>query len=439
MEKLLDLNWPILLDSGHPTEAGRYDILAAAPAIKLVTRGLITYISRGDRVETANDDPLLLLHRLLGPRGEKSDEFPFFGGALGYFGYDLGKRYEPINPHAIADLKLPMVAIGIYDWAIVTDHVAQTTHLVSPLRFSQTTEQLRMVLAKLTTETSDIIHTAKFHLQSAFQSNFTREEYGQAITRILQHIHAGDCYQVNLAQRFKAPAIGSPWAAYQRLRQANPGAYSGFMSMPFGSVASCSPECFLHVVDRQVTTKPIKGTRPRLDDSDADALQATALFNSEKDRAENLMIVDLMRNDLGRSCIPGSIKVDTLFGLEKFKNVHHLVSTISGQLRPKRHVLDLVRDCFPGGSVIGAPKISAMQLIETLEPHQRSFYCGSLGFIDYSGDAHLNIAIRSMLFTHHYVYCYGGGGIVADSDWESEYQETLDKVGGMLAVLEETS
>jgi para-aminobenzoate synthetase component 1 len=277
-----------------------------------------------------------------------------------------------------------------------------------------------------------------FSLSSAFIADLQPNEYQDAIARIQRYIQAGDCYQVNFAQRFQAIYSGDPWQAFRLLRDACPTPFAGFMTMEEGAIASVSPERFLRVSDRTVETRPIKGTRPRNLDPESDLAQADALMASTKDRAENLMIVDLLRNDLGRSCEIGSVRVPELFCLETYPNVHHLVSSVTGRLDPSKDALDLLSGAFPGGSITGAPKIRAMEIIDELEPTRRSIYCGSLVYLDVRGEMDSSIAIRTLLFRKDGVYCWGGGGIVADSAWQAEYQETLDKVSVLLRTLETT-
>jgi para-aminobenzoate synthetase component 1 len=266
-------------------------------------------------------------------------------------------------------------------------------------------------------------------------SNFSQEAYRQAFERIQHYIQEGDCYQVNLAQRFATEASGDAWLAYRRLRQINPAPFSAYLNLPYAQILSSSPERFLEVRGGRVETRPIKGTRPRLRDPQADIAQAAELGASAKDRAENLMIVDLLRNDLGKVCIPGSVETTRLFQVESFVNVHHLVSTVTGELAPGLDALDLLRAAFPGGSISGAPKLRAMEIIEELEPNRRGVYCGSVGYIGYNGDMDTNIAIRTVVVANNQARFWAGGGIVADSEWRSEYQECLDKAAPMLELL----
>ena len=276
-----------------------------------------------------------------------------------------------------------------------------------------------------------------FSLKHPMQPDISAEFYQHALQKIQHYIQAGDCYQVNYTQRFSAPCEGDPWAAYCALRDACPTPFSGFVSLPEDTaILSLSPERFVHVSQNQVETRPIKGTRPRGHNPAEDAANAAELLASTKDRAENLMIVDLLRNDLGRTCRTGSVSVPQLIALESYPNVHHLVSSVVGELAPGKDALDLIGDSFPGGSITGAPKIRAMQIIDELEPTRRSIYCGSLLYLDVRGEMDSSIAIRSLLVKDGRVNCWGGGGIVADSDWHDEYQESITKVKVLLDTLQ---
>jgi para-aminobenzoate synthetase component 1 len=273
-------------------------------------------------------------------------------------------------------------------------------------------------------------------VQGRVSSNFTRHSYECAYAQVQSYLQAGDCYQINLAQRFSAKATGDAFSAYLQLRQLSPAPYSAFLNLPDVQILCASPERFLNVQNGTVETKPIKGTRPRSSDNATDQQLADELALHPKDRAENLMIVDLLRNDLSKSCIPGSVRVPKLFEVESYANVHHLVSTIQCRLDVDRDALDVLRDCFPGGSITGAPKHRAMQIIEQLEPNRRGVYCGAIGYIGFDGNMDTNIVIRTLVYSGGEIRCWAGGGIVADSEAAAEYQETLDKASAMLKLLQ---
>ncbi|MDF1653580.1 MAG: aminodeoxychorismate synthase component I [Coxiellaceae bacterium] len=411
LQHLLDQDWPIALDS---TGLGRFDIISANPKQKITS---------------ANWSQLQLA--LNQPSAIDSNQLPFCGGALGYFGYDANLHNNPITQRIAEDITTPTMAVGIYEWAIITDHQQHTTVYVN-----QHDDQDHWLW--LQHKLSQPVNTNAFALLKPFRANQSAASYQSAFEKIKHYITAGDCYQVNLAQRFSAPYQGDAFNAYQLLRQHNPAPFSAFMRVEQGDVISCSPERFIQCHHGQVETKPIKGTRPRHADPERDTQLANELIHSEKDRAENLMIVDLLRNDLGKSCQVGSVEVPTLFALESYPAVHHLVSTVTGKLDPKLTTVDLLQRAFPGGSITGAPKIRAMQIIEELEHYRRSIYCGSLGYISYDGNMDTNIAIRSCVASQQHMYCWAGGGIVADSTVEAEYQETLDKISRITATLNET-
>jgi para-aminobenzoate synthetase component 1 len=428
----------VLLDSGgHHLTQSRYDIIAAEPHTTLVTRGNLTEI-RGDAIELSRDDPLALLRRVLASDPASACDLPFAGGALGYFSYDLGRRFERLPVLAQIDEKMPEMAVGLYDWAVVVDHLDKRSWLVSHGRQSDTRARWDELVVRFSTPPVERARVP-FRINLPVASNLSREQYAAAYRRVIDYVHAGDCYQVNLAQRFAAPASGDPWLAYQALRVLSPAPYAAYLNTPQGQILSGSPERFLKVDGRNVETRPIKGTRPRAGHPRVDAELATQLKASEKDRAENVMIVDLLRNDLSKNCEPGSVRVPKLFEVESFATVHHLVSTVTGTLRQERDALDLLRGCFPGGSITGAPKVRAMQIIEELEPHRRGVYCGAIGYIGHDGNMDLNIAIRTLVYSGGAIRFWAGGGIVADSRFEDEYQETFDKAAAMLKLLQQTA
>lgn len=411
---LSDLPWAAWLDSGG---MGRFDILTAAPA-------------RTMQFDHTHPDPFGALRTALGAPLPPWADIPFAGGALGYWGYDLAQSQAPHK--AESQPSPPDMAVGIYDWAVVVDHQQQRARLVSRLRFAETASQLPAILARL--RNPPPLPSSTFQVQGEVRSNFTHESYAAAFARIQHYLHAGDCYQINLAQRFSAPATGDAFGAYFSLRQRSPAPYSAFLSFPDVQILCASPERFLQVNAGKVETKPIKGTRPRGVTPLQDQQLHDELRNHPKDRAENVMIVDLLRNDLSQSCT--TVRVPKLFEIESFAHVHHLVSTVTGDLREGCDALDVLRDCFPGGSITGAPKQRAMQIIAELEPHRRGVYCGAIGYVGFDGNMDSNIVIRTLVYHQGEIACWAGGGIVADSDVEAEYQETLDKARAMLDLLQ---
>lgn len=454
---LRQLPCPAFLDSSdYGGEFGRFDILCADPSHSLISNDHQTRLQlRDGSSQPLTQPPFEALQQLLLEQGfnggSTTGELPFCGGALGYFGYDLGRCYAPLANQAQDDIKLPQMQVGIYHWAIIVDHLRQQTTLAS---HGLNTQQLQVIVDTLTdsattvdTGTCSNAIKAPFKLTNRFHSNLSPAQYRERFEQVINYIHAGDCYQINLAQRFSSRYQGDPWTAYQQLRNQTRTPFSAYLESDDGCLLSLSPERFLQVCDGKVETRPIKGTRPRHPDPEQDGKLKQQLQDSTKDRAENLMIVDLLRNDLGRTCRTGSVKVPELFKIESYANVHHLVTSITGQLTQPIDAIRLLRDSFPGGSITGAPKIRAMQIIEELEPHRRSAYCGSIGYIGFNGRMDSNICIRTLVATKEAtddpatpakgeLHCWAGGGIVADSDCESEYQETFDKVNNLLECLE---
>ncbi|RAT14315.1 MULTISPECIES: aminodeoxychorismate synthase component 1 [Lonsdalea] len=422
--------WAMLLHSGTAEHThNRFDILVADPRVTLQTRGDTTEITEDGKVRVSPADPFELLQQQverLGLAAAPSPDLPFQGGALGLFGYDLGRRVERLPSRAAQDIDIPDMAVGLYDWALVADH---HQHRLTLITRGDPAPRLAWLKAQRNTSND------AFTLTSEWQANMSREEYGAKFRQVQDYLHAGDCYQVNLSQRFQARYAGSEWQAFLRLSASNRAPFSAFIRLPHNTVISVSPERFLWLNDRHIQTRPIKGTLPRLPDAADDARQAERLAESTKDRAENLMIVDLLRNDIGRVALPGSVSVPELFVVEPFPAVHHLVSTIEAQLPVELHAADLLRACFPGGSITGAPKVRAMEIIEELEPQRRTAYCGSIGYLSVCGTMDTNITIRTLVTDRGSIYCWAGGGIVADSEEQAEYQETFDKVGRILPLL----
>lgn len=330
--------------------------------------------------------------------------------AVGFLGYEAHRYLENSPVTAADDIGLPDYWLGLYDKAVVFDNHPTASHPVS--------------------------HTRK-QAKSALTSSFSKPEYLEAVRRVKEYIAAGDVYQVNLSQRFSVPMEIDPWDMYLLLRERNPAPYAAYINAGDFQIISSSPERFLTLdpISRMVETRPIKGTRPRSEDPIEDVRLARELELSEKDMAENVMIVDLERNDLGRVCEFGSVKVTELAVIESHPTVHHLVSTVTGRLRSECNSVDLLTATFPGGSITGAPKIRAMEIIAEMEPVRRGVYTGAIGCIGFDGSVNLNIAIRTAVVKDGMCHFHVGGGIVADSDPEAEYQETLDKGRAFMEVL----
>jgi para-aminobenzoate synthetase component I len=429
--------WPhlLFLDSSeqHP-QLGRYSFIAADP---------IEWFCE-QRVEFGADDPLATLDKELRRRPAATiPGLPLFqGGLAGLFGFGMGHAIERFPRAALDDFQVPDLAVGLYDWVIAFDHLQKRAWLVAHSERSK--QDVKKQLAAPRVEPTASVATGAFEdLAPQFPlpgyagvtTNFSRPLYLDVARRAIEYVHAGDCFQVNIAQRLLSPCREAPLALYGRLRQRNPAPFSGFLDLGEFAVASASPERFLRVERREVESRPIKGTRPRGDSPAVDRANAAELAAAAKDRAENVMIVDLVRNDLGRACEFGSVRVPRVCQVESYRFVHHLVSVVTGKLRAECSPFDLLRSAFPGGSVTGAPKVRALEIISELEPTERGPYCGSLAYIGFDGAMDANILIRTFTIGKGWAQFPVGGGIVADSEPEREYEETLHKAAGMLTAL----
>jgi para-aminobenzoate synthetase component 1 len=464
--RLAHLPYVVFLDSASdPEHLGRHSFLVADPFTAVRAKGLLTQQLVDGTWIRSDTDPLAHVRALLAPHDEPpvADLPPFQGGAAGYVGYDWGAALERVPRTRYDDLAVPDLLLGLYDWVIAWDHQAGRAWVISTgmpergtARERRAARRLAFVRQSLTVGRLDgwtVAHDAASRPADSpsnrlsapsfpvpdvpgIRSNFTREGYLDAAARVIEYIRAGDIFQANLSQRLEAALVGTPLALYDRLRRCNPAPFAAFLGFGDLVVASASPERFLRVQpDGRVETRPIKGTRPRGVGPEHDAALARALAESEKDRAENVMIVDLLRNDLSRVCRPGTVRVPELFALEHYATVHHLVSTVVGDLAPGHDAVDVLRAAFPGGSITGAPKVRAMQIIAELEPTARGVYCGAIGYLSTSGTLDASIVIRTCLVRGRDVYFQVGGGIVADSDPEQEYGETLDKAQGLIAAV----
>jgi para-aminobenzoate synthetase component I len=468
--RFLDLPYLVFLDSAAPQHSdAQYSFLSADPAIVVKSKGPLTE-KRGP-LDTAwrpvSGDALSVARSCLQPLESESLPGipPFQGGLAGYLGYDWGATLERLPSPRFDDLAIPDLVLGLYDWVIAWDHRLDTAWLISTgmpetglLRETRARERMESVRVRLKgtgaqfvaqkiwapPQASPVPTYPAIGVQGAeligLRSTFTHRGYLDAVARVREYIIAGDIFQANLSQRFQCALPEEPFDLYRRLRGKNPAPFAAFLACENMAVLSASPERFLRLNDgpRLVETRPIKGTRPRGLGPMHDAALGRALAESAKDRAENVMIVDLLRNDLSRVCRPGTVRVPELFALEQHPTVHHLVSTVLGELAPGADAVDLIRAAFPGGSITGAPKVRAMEIIAELEPTRRGVYCGSIGYISTSGAMDTSIVIRTYLALRGQVYFQAGGGIVADSDVELEYRETLDKARGLIETLVES-
>jgi len=409
----------VLFDSAD-RERGRFTYLCARPR-DILTAGAFDTTDAFRRVEKA-----------LGPKRPTIPDLPpFQGGAAGFFAYDLAHQVERLPRHQPDDVGLPAMAVGLFDAVVAWDHAKRRAWVIGA-------DPAAAALAE-TIALAPAPPPLDWSVGGRFRADLDAADYRRRIARVIADIHAGEVFQTNLSQRFTAdrPAGLSPFTLYRRLRALSPAPFAAFLKMGEAALLSASPERFLAATaDGAVETRPIKGTRPRGGTREADRRLAAELLASDKDRAENLMIVDLLRNDLSRVCRPGSISVPRLWDCETHPTMHHLVSTVLGQLAEDKGPLDLLRAAFPGGSISGAPKVRAMEIIAELEPVRRGPYCGALGWVGYDGAMDSAIAIRTLVMTGDKIYAQAGGGIVANSEPDSEYAETLTKAAALLASLE---
>ncbi len=421
------------LDSALPAgELGRWSILGFDP-YRIVER---------PAGKPTHADPLSDLEEALTslrPSSSGNIPGPFQGGAVGFISYDLGRRFERIPSLTRDDLCVPDLWFGLYDLFAVFDHRLGLGWIVStgePEQDSAAERRAETRLYQLRHILSRDDPGAQPCNCGPLLSTHTEEDYCEAVEHCLDWIAAGDIYQVNLSQRFGADFAGSPGSLYVRLRHSNPAPFAAYIDTGMHQVLSSSPERFVRVTGNRVETRPIKGTRPRSGDTETDRRLSEELLASEKDHAELTMIVDLLRNDLGRVCRYGTVRTESLAHLESYETVHHLVGVVTGRLRPDVGVCDLIRAAFPGGSITGAPKIRAMEIIEALEAYRRGIFYGSIGYIGTDGCLDLNIAIRTVLVRDGGIHLQVGGGIVADSVPKAEYEETLHKAEGIFRAME---
>jgi para-aminobenzoate synthetase component 1 len=441
-------HWPrlLLLESALQREpVGRFSFLMADP-INHWTLAVPCY----------GTDPLAVLRSVSEQWAEESqsDLPPFQGGVAGLLGYELGQSWERVATSGHDEFQLPVMAVGLYDCVIAWDHQTNRVWLISQgwpesdllARTDRAARRIRSVKQSLDANLverppflcNQLPEIApQFSLASHPQvtSSFSRENYLRTVERVIEYIDAGDIFQANLSQRLLTRAISAPSELYGRLRMVNPAPFAGLMQWEDWSIVSASPERFLSVTNGEIETRPIKGTRQRKRGPEADLFTRDELRQSEKDRAENVMIVDLLRNDLSRVCLPGTVRVPQLCAVESYETVQHLVSEVRGHLDPQYTIWDLFRATFPGGSISGAPKVRAMQIIAELEPTVRGPYCGSLFYVGADGKSDSNLLIRSFVQRYGWLQCHVGGGIVAQSNPEAEYEETLTKAAGMLRAL----
>ncbi len=433
LERFVHWPHPVLLEgAADQHDLGRYSYFSAAPVATL----------RG----SAGDWPMLSEHLRRFVRADAPMDPslpPFQGGWVGWFGYELGAAFDRMPRAAFDPTALPDCALALCDWVIAWDHAQGEAWLVSSGvdvsgDCSRQRAEARAAEVMAVLEAAPAMATDASGAPTTVSADFTADGYRAAVAAVVEHVLSGEIFQANLAQRFTAPFSGSARGLYRRVRERTAASLAAYVDQGDVQLVSASPERFLSLdaATGAVETRPIKGTRPRGGDAEQDADLAAELLASEKDRAENVMIVDLLRNDLARVCAPGTVEVPALCVLESHPTVHHLVSTVTGTLRPGRDALDLLAATFPGGSITGAPKLRAMAVIAELEPVTRGAYCGAIGWFGRDGSMQLSIAIRTITVARGVASLHAGGGIPALSEPEAEYQETLDKAAALIAALE---
>ena len=449
-ERIANGPYSFLLESVKGAEStARYSFVGTEPFLVLRTKGPRAEINRQGRSKMVQGLPFAILRNLLDEFSTPKTEGlpPFFGGAVGLFSYDLVRFFEKLPRLAVDDLDCPDLLLMFVDTVIAFDHKQETVQIVYTPPQSRVLNTNRKTLleeglskiARLEERLTDPIQTP-FRKQDSLpiiqpESNFTKAQYIQMVRRCKDYVAAGDIYQANLSQRFSVPFQQDPWSLYKVLRGINPSPFAGFLQMGDFQLVSASPERLIRLQNGVLETRPIAGTRPRGGSLHEDQGMRIELLASEKERAEHLMLVDLERNDLGKICRYGSVQVDEFMVTEQYSHVIHIVSNIRGELLPDTHCIDVIRAVFPGGTITGVPKIRCMEIIEELEPVVRGPYTGSFGYISLAGEMDLNLIIRTFVIKNSRAYIQVGGGIVADSEPEREYQETLYKAEALLNAL----
>ena len=431
-EAIADDSWSCYLDSGihddldkNISDKSRFDIIVSRPFIKIIADENTVSIEEDNQKKIVKENAFDVLDKVLARFEVQNSLLPFTGGALGYFSYELGQTYVQNDKDHVG---IPLMMVGIYDWALIVDHQEKKACIASHLLNKDTNNYLNDLAEKF--KNAKASHHS-FKTRSSTKPLLDFNAYELIVNKILAFIKAGDCYQINISNKYHAQCEGSGWTGYKKLRTINRSPFMAYLHHEDFDVLCGSPERFIKSTDGNVETRPIKGTEPRDPNPSIDKENAERLLKSEKDRAENLMIVDLLRNDLGKNCIPGSVNVKALCELKSYSNVHHLESIVEGILKPHSSLPKLLKDSFPGGSITGTPKIRSMEIIDQLEPHRRDIYCGSIGYIGFNRQMDTNIAIRTLIKKDNTLHFYSGGGIVAQSNPKSEFDEIAYKASNI--------
>ena len=424
--------WSCYLDSGiqddldeNISDKSRYDIIVSHPFIKIIADESTVSIEENNLKKITKENPFNVLEGILANFNIEETSLPFTGGALGYFSYELSQSSIKNNKDHVG---MPLMMIGIYDWALIVDHQEKTACIASHLINKDTKDYLTTLTKKLKSVKPN---NQSFKINSNIKSLLNFEAYDLMVNKILSFIKEGDVYQINISNKYIVSCEGNSWTGYKKLREINRAPFMAYFHFDDFDILCGSPERFIQSHSKRVETRPIKGTEPRDINPIKDKENAEKLLASEKDRAENLMIVDLLRNDLSKNCIPGSVNVKALCELKSYSNVHHLESIIEGVLKAHSTLTKLLKDCFPGGSITGTPKKRSMEIISDLEPHRRDIYCGSIGYIGFNHNMDTNIAIRTLVRKDNNIHFYSGGGIVAQSNSKNEFDEISFKASNI--------
>lgn len=438
-EQIKERPYAFFLDSSKTHERfGKYSFVGFDPVLIFKVKGEEVFISEDENTLITRENAFEVLGGLyLKYARTYESPYPFLGGFVGYLGYDLCHHVETLPKTARDVVDVPDAFLGLYDGILIFDH-EKGEMLIASLGLKKDAKMRIMEIEHLIGESKSELPWCENAPCLAIPS-VSKEKYIEGVQAVRDYIKNGDVYQVNYTQHFKVPLSVPAWDVYKKLRRVNAAPFSSFLNFGEGTIASSSPERFLKIEDRKIETRPIKGTMPRYpEDLEKDLATQKCLLNSEKDQSELLMIVDLERNDIGKVAKVGTVKVPELFCLESYETVHHLVATVEGRLDDSKSVVDVLKATFPGGSITGAPKIKAMEVIDTLEPVCRNIYTGSIGYLGLNGDVDLNIVIRTLVIKENVAYFGVGGGVVWDSDPLSEYEESITKARALLKALNAT-
>lgn len=426
----------IFLDSQMDFEnQGRFSIIGISPFLTIKFKKDTVYIN--GEVRSCKDIFKLLKEEVLKYKIENKTELPFIGGAIGYFSYELGRNIEKLPSIAEEDIDIPWCYFNFYENILIYDNLKNKRYITSMGILNKPQVSIEGIKGLLRKENINHLENDELQVEkNNISSNFTKEEYINTVDKVKNYIKEGDVYITNLTQRLVVETDKEPFKIYTKYREINPAPFSSCLKLEGFEIISASPERFLKIENNVVETRPIKGTRPRGATIEEDIINRNELINSEKDKSELLMIVDLERNDLSKVCKENTVKVHELFKCEEYSTVFHLVSTITGELKEEFHSIDCIKACFPGGSITGAPKIRAMEIIDELEKVRREIYTGAIGYLGFDGNIDLNIVIRTIVRKDNKCYIGVGGGVTYESDSEFEYEETLAKAKALLMALE---